>query len=320
MKAEFKKRHLDNVFFDSLSGDLKNLLDLIKKDDTLRLCFRGQYASVYYRGDSLYKIEPLTNCYKISFDFNHSRYTSNVDDQLGKLEALGYEYSEGKGEKEKKSRKVVCKYPPHNMKINSSVFWGESSKILKSLIDDFLDIEKKYDYFKKENKNGKGCHLERERQQDIMRVNNTLKGEYFIYDMEYDQPRNSFQEDKSGRFDMLALRRTSKGHYNLVFLELKSTTAACSGKSDIEKHDKDLKTYIGKGDIVKVRIDDALKICQHYISLGLVEKESVQVDGVEILFVFTDEARKCADKIKDTKKKCILLPWNLKLKYNKGAS
>jgi hypothetical protein len=320
MKAEHKKRCLKNEFFNSLkSGRLKDLPDIIKKDDTLQLCFRGQYISVYYKGDSLFKIEPLTNYDKICFNFNHARYTSNFDKQLDRLEKLGYEYSEGGREEKKKRRKVICKYHPHNTESGSCVFWRESIRILKSLIDDFLDLDKKHDYFKKEDKKGKSCHLERQRQQDIMRANNALNRGYFIYDMEYDQPRNSSEEDKSGRFDMLALRRILRGRYNLVFVELKSTAAACTGKSDIKKHYRDLMTYTGKSDIVTARKRDALEICNHYSLLDLVKQERVQVKDIEILFVFTDKAIKHADEIKNKKEKCILSPKDLKLKYNKGA-
>jgi len=321
MNADFKVRHIRDDFTNSLlSVELKSLLDIIKKDDTLRLCFRGHSISVYYKGDSLFKIVPLKKCYKIHFDYNHARFTSNFETQRRRLEELGYEYSEGKGDVKKRYRKITHKYPLNNMKSDSCFFWNDSSIILKMLIDDFLDLEKKHDYYKKENKKGKSCHLERQRQQDIMRVNNTLNGEYFVYDIEYDQPRNSSEEAKSGRFDMLALRRKSKGHYNLVIIELKSTIDACIGKCGIEKHRRDLKTYIGKGAIVKIRKDDALKIYEHYSLLGLVEQESVQIEDVEILFVFTDEAIGYANKIQDKKERCVLSSEDLHLKYNEGVS
>ena len=327
VKAEHKKRCIEKEFLNSLlSGRLRNLTDMIKKDDTLRLCFRGQYISVYYKGDSLFKIEPFTNYDKIYFNFNHARYTPNIDKQLKRLEELGYEYSESKPAdkevKKDKRRKVICKYPLHNMRGVPGNFWGESARILKSLIDDFLNTkkekEKEYDYFKKEKKENKSCHLERQRQQDIMRVNNALNEEYFIYDMEYVQPRNSSKEEKSGRFDMLALRRISKGRYNLVFIELKSTPTACKGNSDIKKHYRDLKTYIGKSSMIDIRKSDAKDICEHYSLLGLVKQEKVQVVDVDILFVFTDEAIDYIDKIKNPREKCILPSKNFKLKYNKN--
>ena len=69
MKAEHRKRCLEEPFLNSLlSGELKNLVDLVKKDKTLQLCFRGAYVSVYYKGDSLFKIRPLARGYKVSFD------------------------------------------------------------------------------------------------------------------------------------------------------------------------------------------------------------------------------------------------------------
>lgn len=320
MKAEHKKRCLNDTFFNSLkSGRLKDLIGIIKKDDSLQLCFRGTYISVYYKGDSLFKIERLAKYDKISFDFNHARYTSNKDKQLCKLEKLGYRYSKGGKEEKKKRRKVTCKYPPHNIKGDFYGFWEESIRIIKPLIDDFLDPKKKHDYFRKKDKKGKGCHLERQRQQNIMRVNNSLNGKYFIYDMEYEQPRNSSDEDKSGRFDMLALRRISEGCYNLVFVELKSTSKACDGKCGIEEHYKSLMKYTKRPDVISTRKSDVLEICRHYNLLGLTKQEKIQVKAVEIIFVFTDGAIEHAGKIKNTKEKCILSSENLKLKYNKSA-
>ena len=320
MKAELKKRHLDQLFIKSLlTGELKELLAMIKQDNTLCLCFRGQYISVYYKGESLFKIEQLKQSYKINFDFNHARYTQKADEQLKRLIELGYKKKEGKEKKGDRSRKILCKYPSPNINTTSYDFWIESSKIMKSLIEDFLDFKKKQDYFKTKGKKGnrnKNCHLERQRQQDIMRINNSLDEEYFVYDIEYAQPRNSRDDDNSGRFDMLALRRVSKGSYNLVFVELKSTITACSGKCDIEKHRRDLKKYIENNDIVDIRKIDAVEICRQYGLLGLVEQESVKVEDVEILFVFTDEAIKYADKIENIRERCILLPEKFKLRYN----
>lgn len=318
MKAEDKRRCIQENFFESLlSGRLKGLLELIKKDDKLQLCFRGKYISVYYKGDSLFKIEPYNKYDKISFNFNHARYTPNAIEQRERLVSLGYNYSEGGENGGSIRREVACKYPPNNVEVVSCDFWGDSSKVLKSLIDDFLDLEKVYDYFKKEKKNGKSCHLERQRQQDIMRENNSLDGEYFIYDIEYDQPRNSTDEAKSGRFDMLALRCISEGFYNLVFIELKSIVSACAGRSGIKKHYSDLKAYIKKGRLIDARKSDAIKICEYYGLLGLVKQKRIQIKGEEILFVFTDDAIEYADRVGDTKEKCILLSNNLKLKYNK---
>ena len=316
--AENKKRCLEKIFIDDLlSGSLKDLLVIIKTDPTLQLCFRGQYASVYYKGDSLFKIVPGHKFYKIHFDFNHSRYTSNFEELKGGLEKLGYKYSQGKGDDKKRSRKIDCKYPPERTNSDLATFWSESIKILKLLIEDFLDLNKKQDFLKKEPKKGKSCHLERQRQQEIMHGNNSLGEGYFIYDIEYDQPRNSNEEPKSGRFDMLALRRVSKGCYNLVFVELKSTTSACEGGSGIEKHYSDLKKYTGNNDIVNIRKTDAVEICKQYGLLGLVEQESIQVKDVEILFIFTDEAVNYANKIKNKEEKCILSSEDLKLMHSK---
>jgi hypothetical protein len=308
-KAELKKRHIDDLFLQSLKyGELKGLMDLIRRDKTLQLCFRGSYISVYYRGDSLFKIQQgSNNRYKIYFNFNHARYTKNFKEQLEKLEKLKYVYKVSGDDEKKQRRSVTCLC---STKLCSYRFWDDSSKIFKLLIDDFIDpsAEKRHDYFNKKDLKNKNPHLERQRQQAIMRVNNSLsKTTYFVYDMEYDQPRNSSEEVKSGRFDMLALRRINPEYYNLVFIELKSTKAACCNKkSNISKHYEDLIKYVNNKDLIEVRKDDAIQICKQYIELELVEKRSIRIKGVEILFVFTDEASQYAKEIKKDKEKCIL--------------
>ena len=115
---------------------------------------------------------------------------------------------------------------------------------------------------------------------------------------------------------MLALRRISTGRYSLVFIELKSTPVACGGGSGIEKHRVDLERYICNEKLIGVRKNDAVEICRQYGELGLVEKEEVKVEGVEMLFVFTDKAMAHAGKIKNTWEKCILPGAEMGLKYN----
>ena len=70
-------------------------------------------------------------------------------------------FRSGGNEEKKKRRKISCKYSQPDMKVAPRVFWEDSAGILKSLVDDFLDVTKNYDYFKKETKKGKSPHLER---------------------------------------------------------------------------------------------------------------------------------------------------------------
>jgi hypothetical protein len=314
--AMLKTRALDEDFLKSLlSGELKDMVDKIKGDNTLCLCFRRQYVNVYYKGDSLLKIRRFAQSYNLIFNFNHARYTKEHQQRLRVLEGLGFKYP--KGGRDRTNRQLTCKYPQDN-KANT-LFWQESIRVLKSLVDDFLDTQKKYDWFKLHRKEKKNSwHLEKQRQQEIMMTNNTLSGEYFIYDMEYDQPRNSSKEKKSGRFDMLALRRMGNGCFNLVFIELKSTRNSCDGKSGIEKHCDDLNRYIENETLMETRKNEAYEICCQYERLGFVEQENIKVEEKEVLFVFTDEAVNYAQKISDPFKKCILSSENLRLKFNKG--
>ncbi|MFH1093954.1 MAG: hypothetical protein V1739_07365 [Candidatus Omnitrophota bacterium] len=312
--AILKTRALDGDFLKSLSsGELKYLLAEIKRDNELCLCFRGTYVNVYYKGGSLFKIQRNSGYCKIIFDFNYARYTKDFTQRLGALQELGFRYFISK---DAKHRKIICKYPQENKA--GAYFWQESIRLLKGLIDDFSDMEKTDNLFSSNTKRKKKDNLEKQRQQEIMLANSMLDGEYFIYDMEYDQPRNSSKEEKSGRFDMLALRRVTSGCYSLVFIELKSTKEACKGVSGIGKHYNDLKKYISIENIINTRREDAKAICKQYFNLGLIRMGEIIIDKEEILFVFTDEAIKYAQEIKNPLEKCILSSEDLRLKFNNG--
>lgn len=67
-----RTRALNETFMaDFLDGPLTPILDAVKTDDTLALELRGTYVNVYYRGGSLYRIEPQKRGYRFTFDTNY---------------------------------------------------------------------------------------------------------------------------------------------------------------------------------------------------------------------------------------------------------
>lgn len=58
MAEKMKTRALNEKFLNEfLTGKLNNLLEIIKSDDSLIMCLRGDYTTVYYRGLQILKIK-----------------------------------------------------------------------------------------------------------------------------------------------------------------------------------------------------------------------------------------------------------------------
>lgn len=316
-RAEARERRLSPAFMTDLSeGKLKGLVETIKKDADLLMCFRGglkaEYVNVYYRGHSLFKISVSSRGYVVEFDFNHARYTKDWQGALNALQPIGYRLnSDGELQKYKDQADGGVR-SPRNVLHRSIArdplpqdFWQSSSLALKRLVDDFFDPDKTKcrDYFKdysgkQQSNKTKQQLLEKVRQQQIMKANQSLSGPYFIYDMEYAQARNSKDEKVGGRFDMLALRRMADDLYRLVFVELKSTKSACVGKSGIREHESDLSAYTKSAEYLEVRRKDAIGICEDYAALFLDGASVITIDDkLEILFIFTDEAKPFASEV-----------------------
>ena len=291
-------------------GSLKGLLDQIKaSNDTLVLCFRRNYINVYFLGHSLFKLEEVSpRTYKVSFDFNHARFTRNWQEILTQLNALGYQLHKNNhprfpylkpnkktGHIETHSQKndLFLNYPPKTI---PPAFWETSISILRQLISDYFSEETIRDYFKDaanlKQSPYKHRLLEKERQQQIMTANRDLAKEYYIYDMEYTQPRNNKTETASGRFDMLAIRKTDVGTHKLVLIELKCKNEACTSKtSGITIHLEDFNRYTINTKLIDVRIEEALVVYEHYKRLfNLSEPCPPTLAGAELLFIFTDES------------------------------
>lgn len=328
---ETRGRNLRAAFLSDLTaGILSGLTETVRADSDLLLCFRGglkpEYINVYFMGHSLFKIAKRHAGCHISFNFNHARYTKDWEAKATTLRGLGYTLGELKGPRKSKKGKV---YLPSNelhillTKSPANDFWAQSISLLKDITKDFFTITEGMtkDYFKEKfnvaaGSKGKSGLLEKRRQQQIMSANTDISGEYFIYDMEYDQARKSTTDTKSGRFDMLALRRVELNKFALVFIELKCTKSACGGKSGIKKHKDDLEVYKTKINQIKTREIDAVEIYKQYaIVNGIANTIEPEIIGIELLFIFTDEATTYADTPDVPQNEKIVLKNDYKLSY-----
>lgn len=276
MDAKNQTRSISTEFMnDLISGVLAPLTEKVKnKEYELILCLRKDYVNVYYKCGSLYKIEEQNDCYKISFDFGYASKTKNKDELLSKLEKFGFDKNKIKSG----SPTTIIKISKDEKKVTVKEFFEIATAILIKFMSD-----------KKENKIG-----EKMRQQEIFLANNNPNSDFFIYDCEFKQPRNNENEQNTGRFDLLALKKVGKVH-RLVFCELKTTKAACKGGSSVLKHSADFYNYTdcsnGK-DYIQARKNEALSTYEFYCKLNGLQKKilDINVDSVDVLFIYTDEA------------------------------
>lgn len=272
------------------------ILDYVKKRITLGnksviLCFRGNAATLYYRGEMLLKITYLPRLKEVrgEFDFRHSRFSPDYREKQALLTSYGVRFKQND--------------PCYNSLIRFTVSGenevdGENiAKILDiycALIDEFLSEElTRHQYDVPSVKRKKMPHIERNVQQRLFSERFYETDGVTYYDIEYAEHRST---DKSvhGRFDLLGLERSGDG-YNLVFTELKSTKKACTGNSGVKDHLDDYLGYCnGNEKMLETRKREAVSAMRlfHEI-LGKPYPENLSesnVTGVKIRFLFTGEA------------------------------
>lgn len=319
------RRVIDDKFIKALSseGILFPVTELVKEHrNELFMAFRRSYINIYYLGHSIYKIEQQKTGYAVTFNFNHARYSEDHVDLLKDLLKLGMELPTRRSEPQIKrlvcdridadgktvsgsntiTKKITCGNKPDKK------FWDESYAMLKRIVDDFYNKDKRHDYFKDEDyvsirkekglpdfepERDKNPLIEKQHQQKITLANRFSDNGYFVYDMEYAQPNEKQGDKKSGRFDMLALKIENHKATQLLFIELKSTLSACGGASGIEKHKNDMVEYLARKDVIEARKKDAEGILDAYNKLfqvGKVDFSEFYSKGPGFAIVLTDEA------------------------------
>ena len=192
-------------------GTLKNLLAVVKADDTLSLNIRDGYVNIYYRGGSLVKIsERKGYAGQYEFLFNGNYMRPELAQSLG--------LPVPKINTQKKS--IV----PTQMPVE---LWVSDIPALKCSMDLYFSSTKQ--------------SLEREFQQLVERMNNNNPStDYFICDIEY---TNTICTEL--RADLIALHWPSISAVRkcldcgrLAIFEMKHNDDALSGKSGVVEHIK----------------------------------------------------------------------------------
>lgn len=197
--------------------------------------------------------------------------------------------------------RLICEDNKFEGKMFSEEFVVKSYDILKPIMDSYFSLEDKYkeDQFKnsKEAKeegisttqNKKDPHIEKRWQQRLFRYFKNTDTGLFAYDLEFSQPfPNDIIKNKVKEIvnepDMLAIRFVDKIPKALVFIEVKSTKAACKRESGIEKHLSGMKRYSECDGFMRTRKEDAGRILKQYYKSGLYQTE---LEGIK--YLLTDD-------------------------------
>lgn len=266
---------------------------LTKGKDSVALCFRGDYATLYYHCHQLLRIRGSQKAIVGEFDFRHSRFTKDYAEKQKMLESYGVDFS--RFDKNNKNRRHVL----FDLDSRGAVTPDSLAKILdiyKALIIDFINPElNEYQYDIPSSVTDGICrnktkNVEKSRQQQIY-------AEYFYrtdetyYDLEYTEPRAKYK-DVAGRIDLLGIKREND-RYLLELVELKSTLAACDGNAGIKKHEKDYINY-SKSSFVqerKVEACAAMQLLSDILGKPCFDGLTPEKMDIAIKFIFTDNAK-----------------------------
>ncbi len=248
-------RGINECFINDLKvGCLEGLLKAVKQDDTLCLEIRNNYINIYYRGGNMMRVNQVNNQYRVKFDFNYCKHKSS--DSI-------YE------------KRII-----ENVTIED---WVNSIPFIKAEMDLWF------------NENPK---LEREFQQLILRDNNNSSiandTDYYVSDIEY---ANS---EVKCRFDILGLKwesnsisRKNTNDLSLAIMEFKYGDSSIYGKSGIEKHFIDTIDFINDIDKKKAIFNDAEKMYNQKIELGLINGQTKPIkinrdNKIELILLFAN--------------------------------
>ena len=298
-RKEIGSRTLIDGISDFLRAQSPNrnvLVDLIKeylgkREKSVSLCFRGNYATLYYRSKQLLKIVYKNQEIRGLFNFRYALPNPNADKYRRELVPLGVRFG--------------------NDERNISVILEGSKKVesvnLKEILKDYIAL---IDFWIAHRK--KGEVRESDRQQELFALGFGGGGQTY-FDIEYREPRETlikegyydyaggdletkkaeYQKHSGGRFDLLGLRQ-EEGGYVLQFTEVKSTTGACDGKAGVLDHIRDYTKYCAYNNLVDKRKSDAVytvNLLSEILGKGIRLTEE-DIIGYEIVFIFTDGAVK----------------------------
>ena len=272
MIKTFNKRALDSEFLgDLLDGPLTQILERVKKDDTLCLELRGSFIDIYYRGETLYFIQALGNHqYRISYNENYNK-EKEIDTKSATLIEIPT------------VEKAVEDVSIHKQTMD--YYFANHQK---------LEREFQQLILRENNNSGKV----------------TDSTDYYILDIEYAFNGNNESGDEiSARYDMLAVRWASEGSVRkktqnlpISFIEVKYGDGAMGSGADvstsgIHKHINDYINFRKDSSMLSALAEDMAEVFNQKHKLGLIssyqnrEEEltiSLNSNDVEFLFVLAN--------------------------------
>ncbi len=284
-------------------GVLSGLIDIVRNDDDLILCFRKDYINVYYKSHSIFKIEEQKKKYKFSFNLGHARYLDTFENIKSEVEKHGIVAKKTtKAEKEKNT----YPYAVFSVVKNGAVRPDFSSivNLFKRYVNNFFIGGKRLDLFQNAERSTNSLR-EKRHQQALFSMHTSASGEILFCDMELSLPKpkdgtkemnvikNEIGKHITGAPDCLAVRLDGGTARKIVLVEVKSTKEACVGLHGIKKHHEDFNKIINCSyyrKFIAESIQEAIKL---YARLGLCGNIAVPKSlgtskkDFEILYYFT---------------------------------
>lgn len=228
--------------------DLRALLDHVCNDMTCCVEVRHNYLNCYYRGGSLFRMEFKPKSKQVEFTFD-SRYFMLKQPLSAAQEAL----------------KIW-----NDSKPSAPKEWLEHLEGLKQIMDAWLLEHPKN---------------ERETQQEIVKLNTFVRGNYQSIDIELAIPK----DQKAGRMDIIAVRREGD-RFVPIIVELKHGTGAFDGASGILDHYVKTTRFLDREGGEAYLIETIRRIWTAKKELGLLAEsvpDTSAFDKAELLFAVT---------------------------------
>ncbi len=232
------RRISDEFINDLLQGELSEILEYVKSDDTLDLEFRKTSIIIYYRGGKLLEVKEKS---KNSYEF------LSGDDN----------YNPKKKEYTKPSIKDLDKYIPQ-FKYIIDLYFGGIRLDNKDRVRFSLENEIRQ-------------HIVRENNF----TNKADQTDYFIIDTEYQTKHGKKFDIVAIEWEASSTSRKLQKKYTpkIVIFELKYAEDSIKGKCGLGDHLKDFEMFKKNEDEVKSFKSDMLEILKHKRELGLIEAE-----------------------------------------------
>lgn len=300
---EKKERKDCRAIGDDLLSKLKNgggfeeFVKFVKEHKDLILCFRGnsnpEQVVIYYNNHQMWKLFVRGNKLTVSISFNHARYSKDWKKAYKTL-CKNYNFA---GEIKEKDNIIDIGEMTAKISLNSKFnkeFVEGTYKIVKSIIDDFFNINLQFDYFKNEKlKKSKSDLLEKIRQQEIYLRYSNLDNGIFVYDLEFNPPKYGKNKNQT---DMLGIEFKNKKPSKLLLIEVKCTEGAMKGTSGLKKHIYGMEKYLNSkenSEAINNRIKEAREILKQYKDLELrnvTQEYNFDTLPIEIRVILTDDA------------------------------